>query len=83
MCWGQQYQRLSGYTHPLSQDGVKLFQQAVDSNLTLDTVYPVVHELCLEALPRGGEYTCPGFIYSYGPVVSLWAVLSSYSCDTL
>ncbi|XP_064390899.1 sphingomyelin phosphodiesterase A-like [Halichondria panicea] len=53
----------------LCLDAAELFQQAVESNLTLDTIYPIIHGICVEVIPRGGEYTCPGFIYSYGPVV--------------
>lgn len=57
------------------QDGFKLIQLVVESNFTLEETFPLINGLCVRVLGKGGgDYMCPGFIFSYGPVVStVWA----------
>lgn len=53
------------------QDGFELVRYVVETNLTLEEVFPLVNSICVRLIGSGGEYMCPGFIYSYGPVVRI------------
>jgi hypothetical protein len=60
------------------QDGIKIIQDALDSNRTLKDVFPLIEKICVDVMKKKFDsvtYMCPGLIYSYGPVVSRrWAV---------
>lgn len=58
----------------LFQATVKIIRDALQSNKTLNDVYPYAEKLCVYVTTErfhssGGAYTCPGLIHSYGPVV--------------
>ena len=62
------------------QDGFMLLQLAVESNFTLEETFPLLNGLCVGALGKGGgDYVCPGFIFSYGPVVNMHGHTIVYS----
>ena len=58
------------------QDVVKLAQDLVDSNATLDDILPLAVKVCEGGLrvfgPYTGTYMCPGFMKAYIPVVRSW-----------
>lgn len=61
------------------QEVVKLAQDLVDSNATLDDILPMAVKVCEDALrvfgPYTGTYMCPGFMKTYVPVVRKLAVI--------
>ncbi len=63
-------------THTYKQDFISLLQIVVDSNGTLDDIYPLAEKICVLILKEAaGRVICPGFIRSYGPPVRLAARL--------
>ena len=58
--------------HTPLQDAVKLIQDALQSNRTLDDIFPLAEKVCVDLMKdySSAPYMCPGIIFSYGPVVS-------------
>ena len=64
----------------MPQDAVKIIQDALDSNRTLEDIFPLAEKICVDVMEKkdrsAAMYMCPGLIYSYGPVVSGLATIS-------
>ena len=55
------------------QDVIKIAQAVLQSNHTLDDLFPLAEKLCADILKEysSAEYMCPGLIFSYEPVVCM------------
>ena len=65
------------------QDIIQVAQAVLQSNHTLDDLFPLAEKLCADVLKEysSAEYMCPGLIFSYEPVVCITSTFKlSFIC---